>query len=113
MNTEAMNTLKQIREGINALQIELNDQTLTRNERSLLGDALINLNELEDIVINTMLQEMVDKINSSNNQLKKLITDMQASTVRIAKFSNKIKSVSDTVGVLAHITKKALSVGIL
>ena len=113
MNTEAMNTLKQVREGINALQIELNDQTLPRNEKSLLGDALINLNKLEDIIINTMLQDMVEKINSSNNQLKKLITEMQASTDRIAKFSNKIKSVSDTVGVLAHITKKALSVGIL
>ena len=113
MNTEAMNTLKQIREGINALQIELNDQTITRNERSLLGDALINLNELEDIIINTMLQEMVDKINSSNDELKQLITDMEASTDRIAKFSNTIKKISDTVGVLAHITAKALSVGIL
>ena len=113
MNTEAMNTLKIVREGINALQIELNDDTLKMSERKLLADTLINLNRTEDIIINNLLQAMVDKINSSNEQLKKLIDDMKASTERIAEFSNVIKKISDAVGVLAEITAKALSAGIL
>ncbi|MBC7890196.1 MAG: hypothetical protein H7Z13_20160 [Ferruginibacter sp.] len=113
MNTESMNALKQVREVINTVQIELNDPSLTKAEKSLLADALINLNKLEDVIINNFLQEMVDKINSSNGDLKKLIADMEASTVRIAQFSNTIKKISDTVGVLAEITAKAMSAGIL
>ena len=70
MNTEAINTLKQVREGINAIQIQLSDSTLTKKEKSLLGDVLLNLNDLEDIIINNILQDMVDKINSSNALLK-------------------------------------------
>ena len=113
MNTEAINTLKQVREGINAIQIQLSDSTLTKKEKSLLGDVLLNLNDLEDIIINNILQDMVDKINSSNALLKKLISDMKASSDKIAKFSNSIKKISDTVGVLSHITAKAMSAGIL
>lgn len=113
MNTEAMNTLKQVREGINAIQIQLTDSTLTKKEKSLLGDVLLNLNDLEDIIINNILQDMVDKINSSNALLKKLISDMKRSSDKISKLSNTIKRISDTVGVLAHITAKAMSVGIL
>ena len=40
MNTEAMNTLKQVREGINAIQIQLSDSTLTKKEKSLLNYSL-------------------------------------------------------------------------
>ena len=113
MNTEAINTLKHVREGINAIQIEMNDETLKVNEKRLLAETLINLNRIEDIIINNALQDMVDKINSSNNQLKLLIVNMKASTERIARFSNIIKKISDTVGVLAEITSKAMSAGIL
>lgn len=113
MNTESMNTLKQVREAVNIFQIELNDPTYTKDERNFLGSILISLNQAEDIIINTMLMEMVDLINSTNNDLKKLIADMEKSSVRIAQFSDTVKKVSNVIGVLAEITAKAISVGIL
>ena len=113
MNTEAMNTLKQVREAVNIFQIELNDPTYTDDERNFLGSVLISLNRAEDIIINTMLMEMVDLINSTNNDLKLLIRDMEKSSVRIARFSDTVKKVSNVIGVLAEITAKAISVGIL
>lgn len=113
MNTEAMNTLRQVRATIKSVQIQLADRTLTTSERNLLEISLLNLNDLDDTIVNTVLQEMIDKINTSNDQLKQLIVQMQASTERIARFSNTIKAISDTVGVLATIMTKALGAGIL
>ena len=113
MNTEALNTLKQIREGINVLQTELNDPTLTPQEKGLLADTIINLNRMDDIIINNILHDLITKINSSNAELKNLISRMEASSEKIAQFSNTIKRISDAVGVLAEITAKAISVGIL
>ncbi len=98
---------------INTLQIEISDPTYTRDEKILIGNVLVNLNKLEDIVINSILQEMVDKINSANTELKQLISDMEASTERIAQFSKTVGKISNVVGVLADITSKAMSVGIL
>ena len=113
MNTEALNTIKQIREGINLLQIELNDPALTLQEKGLLADAVINLNRMDDIIINNILHDMIDKINSSNAELIALISRMEAASEKIAQFSETIKKISKTVGVLAEITAKAISVGIL
>lgn len=113
MNTEAMNALKQVREGINVLQIELNEEMLSSDERSLLAEALVDLEELEDSIINNVLADMVEKINASNSQLKALITEMKGSTERIARLGNIIKKVSDAAGVLAEITSKAISAGLL
>lgn len=113
MNTEIINTLKKVREAINVTQIELNDPTLSSDEKSLLAKTIINLNKTEDIIINKVLQEMVDKINSTNDELKQLIEEMKTSTQKIAQFSNTIKKISDVLGVLIEITTKAMSAGIL
>ena len=113
MNTEALNTLRQVRGTIRLVQLKLVDNTLLQNERDLLETSLQNLNDLDDIIVNNVLQEMIDKINASNDQLKQLIVKMQASTEKIARFSNTIKTISDTVGTLATIMSKALGAGIL
>lgn len=113
MNTEALNTLKQVREGINAVQIALNDPALDPDEKKVLGKVAINLNRQEDILINNILQAMVDKINACNGELKRLITEMEAASERLARFSDTVKKISDVLGTLAEITAKAMTAGIL
>jgi hypothetical protein len=113
MNTEAFNALKQVREVANELQMMLNDTSLTRDERFLLEQVLSNLYELEDIIIELTLQAMVDKINESNESLKKLIADMKHESDNIAKFAATVQKVSDVVGVLAQITEKAIDAGLV
>jgi hypothetical protein len=113
MNTEALNTLKQIREVINDLQKQLNDASNTNEEKRMLELALSNLYDQENIILNNSLQAMVDKINCSNDELKKLIAVMKNSTEKLAKLSNTIKRISDVVGTLAEITTKAIKAGII
>lgn len=113
MNTETLNTLKQVREGINETQKALNDATLTQEEAVLLSAVLLNLYKQEDILINNVLQAMVDKVNAGNEELKQLITDMDCASERLARFGNTIKRISNTLGTLAQITAKAISAGIL
>ncbi len=113
MNTEALNTLRQVRATSKLVALQLSDTTLKNGERALLEIALQNLNDIDDTIINEVLQDMIDKLNSSNQQLKQLIIQMQASTQKIAQFSNTIKAISDTVGVLATIMSKAMGAGIL
>lgn len=113
MNTETLNTLKQVREGINATQQALNDPTLTHDEKMILGGVLLNLSKQEDILINNTLQAMVDKINASNEELTSLIAEMESATERLAQFSNTIKKISNVVATLSEITTKAISAGIL
>lgn len=113
MNTEAMNTLRQVRATIKIVQLQLADVSLQKNERDLLEIALQNLNDMDDIIVNNVLQEMIDKINVANDQLKDLIVKMKASTDKIARFSNAIKTISDTVGVLTTIMSQAMKAGIL
>jgi hypothetical protein len=113
MNTEAFNALKQVREVANELQMMLNDTSLTLDERFLLEQVLSNLYELEDIIIELTLQAMVDKINESNESLKKLIADMKHESDNIAKFAATVQKVSDVVGVFAQITEKAIDAGLV
>lgn len=113
MNTETLNTLKQVRDGINTTQQALTDPTLTHDEKMILGSVLLNLSKQEDILINNALQAMVDKINASNDELTVLITEMENASERLAQFSNTIKKISKVVATLTEITTKAISAGIL
>ncbi len=113
MNTETLNTLKQVREGINMVQQELSDPALTHNEKMLLGSVLLNLNKQEDILINNTLQAMADKVNAANAELEAMLVEMEAASVRIAAFSERVKKISGVLGTLAEITTKAISAGIL
>jgi predicted nuclease with TOPRIM domain len=113
MNTETLNALKEVREGLNTLQQALTQPGLAHDEKELLSTVLLNLKEQEDILINNILQDMVDKINASNDELQQLIAEMEAAGERLARFSDMVKKISDKVGMLAHITTKALSAGLL
>ncbi|HYF32073.1 MAG TPA: hypothetical protein VD993_13210 [Chitinophagaceae bacterium] len=113
MNTESINTLKIIRETLNEVQIKLNDDTLTNKERGMLEGTINRLLEMENIIIVDELQAMVDKLNSSNDELKALIAKMEESVQRLGEIAATIKRVSDIVGTLVDITTKAMSAGIL
>lgn len=113
MNTEALNTLKQVRAAAKNVTLQLTDNSLKKDERNLLEATLIQLNDIDDTIVNEVLQNMIDKINSSNTQLKQLIIKMKASSDKIAQFSKTIKAVSDTVGLLASLMKMAIAGGIL
>lgn len=113
MNTEALNTLKQVRVAVKNVTLQLTDNSLKKAERNLLEATLIQLNDIDDTIVNEVLQNMIDKINSSNTQLKQLIIKMKASSDKIAQFSKTIKAVSDTVGLLASLMKMAIAGGIL
>jgi hypothetical protein len=113
MNTEAMNTLKQIRDAMGQIQIELKDPSMTDPEKKLLSVTLDNLIDQEDAIINTSLQTMVDKLNASNTDLQALIDQMREASARISAFSAKIGKIMDVTGTLAQITAKALSAGLL
>jgi hypothetical protein len=112
MNTEAINTLKQIREVKTELQVLLNDETLKKGERRLIEQVLSKLMEIEDTIILETLQAMVDKINASNAELQNLITQMEQASQKIAKFGNTVKKLSAVIGILGEITSKAIKAGI-
>jgi hypothetical protein len=112
MNTEAINTLKLIREVKTDLQVLLNEESLKKNERKLIEQVLSNLMEIEDTIILETMQAMVDKINACNADLQKLVSDMEKASKKIAEFSNMVKKVSDVIGILGEITEKAIKAGI-
>jgi phage-related minor tail protein len=112
MNTEAINTLKLIREVKTDLQVFLNEESLKKNERKLLEQVLSNLMEIEDTIILETMQAMVDKINASNADLQKLISQMEEASEKIAEFSNTVKKVSEVISILGEITEKAIKAGI-
>jgi hypothetical protein len=113
MNTEAMNALKQIRDAIGQIQMQMKDPSLTAPEKKLLGDTLDNLMDQQDTIFNTSLQTLVDKLNTSNTDLQTLITQMQQASAKISAFSATIKKIMNVTGVLAEITTKALSAGLI
>src|SRR4051812_30086960 len=112
MNTEAIKTLKQVREVISQMQLLLNDKSLNEDERRLTEQIISNLLEVEDVIIMETLQAMVDKLNVSNTKLQELNCQMEESTIKMAKLSETVKKVSDVIGVLAEITAKAITAGI-
>lgn len=113
MNTESINTLKLIREAINEVQKALNDPELTTSQRKNLERVLIRLFEMDEIIINDSLQGMIDKLNSSNEDLKILIGEMDASVAKLAQLAARISRISTVVGTLTDIVGKAMAVGIL
>jgi hypothetical protein len=113
MNTEAMNALKQIRDTMGQIQVQIRDPSLTTPEKNLLADTLDNLMDQEDAIFNTTLQALVDKLNASNTDLQALITQMQQASAKIAAFSATIKKIMNVTSVLAEITTKALSAGLI
>jgi hypothetical protein len=113
MNTESINTIKMIRENIDLVQKEMNVPGTTRAEKKLLGNVLIELNNADNIIINETMMKMVNQLNTSNAELINLVASMEKSGAKIAKLSKSIGKISKVIGVLADITAKAISVGIL
>jgi hypothetical protein len=113
MNTEAINTIKQIRESVGQIQVQLNDPTYKAADKQLLQEALSNLLDQEDVIINNSLQAMVDKLNASNTDLQSIIADMKKASAKIAAFADTLKKVSVVIGVLAEITTKAITAGLV
>ncbi len=113
MNTETLNALKSVREAKTMVLNKLTDKAISKNEKQILGDVLISLEDDENILINNTLQDMVDKINASNDALKKLIAQMDKVSQHISDISTAIKKVSNILSVFTEITGKALSAGLL
>ncbi len=113
MNTESINTLKLIREAIGEVEQELGNPDLDKTDKKLLTKVFFELSKAESIIINETLMQMVKELNANNKKLEKMITDMEASSAKIAKLSRTIKKVSKVIGVLADITGKAITAGIL
>ena len=113
MNTETLNALTQVREGRTMVLNKLTDITISHDEKQILGDVLLNLQQQEDILINSVLKDMVDKINTSNAALQILIQQMDKASQNIADVSNAIKKISNVLSTLTEITASALSAGLL
>ena len=113
MNTETLNALKQVKVLIGQLQDALKDTTLTPQERSLIRQAINDQMDLQDTLIEESMQAMVDKINAANADLETLTAKMEQTSEKLGKLAATIKKVSDVVGVLAEITAKAMSAGLL
>ena len=113
MNTESLNALKQVREGKTMVLSKLSDTTISKEEKQIAGEVLIQLQELEDTLINFTLQEMVDKINASNAALQNLLQEMDNASQNISALSNTIKKISNVLSTLTEITTKAISAGLL
>ena len=113
MTTETLNALKQVREAKTMVLAKLTDITISQEEKQILGDVLINLQDQENTLINFTLQDMVDKINASNAALKNLIQQMDNASQNISAISNTIKKISNVLSTLTEITTKALSAGLL
>jgi hypothetical protein len=92
---------------------KLSDTTLSHEEKRIMGDILLNLQEHENVLINFTLQDMVDKINESNIALKSLITQMENASHNISSISNTIKKISGVLSTLTEITTKAMGAGLL
>lgn len=113
MNTEALSTMKQIRDAVGQIQVQLNDPTYKAADKQLLQEALSNLLDQEDVIINNSLQAMVDKLNAGNADFQSTISDMKKASAKISAFADTLKKVSDVIGVLTEITTKAISAGLL
>lgn len=113
MNTETLNTLKQVNLQIQQLQDQGDDPTLTAAEASAIGSALVQLESMQDTLIHQALQNMIDQLNTANAQLQGVLNQMQATSVRLANLAGDIKKVSNLIGALVDVTSKALSAGLL
>lgn len=113
MTTETLSALNEVREAKTMVLEKLTDTTISQDEKQILGAVLINLQEQEDILINFVLQDMVDKINSSNAALQNLIEQMDSTSQKLAAISNTIKKVSNILSTLTDITTKAIGSGLL
>lgn len=113
MTTETLNALKSVRDAKTAVITKLTDPSISPGEKKVLGSVLITLQDEEDILINCTLQDMVDKINTSNASMQILIKQMDKVSQHISDISNIVKKVSNMLSVLTEITTRAISVGLL
>ena len=113
MTSVTLNALKQVREAKMMVLDKLTDNTISQEEKRILGDVLINLQDQENTLINFTLQDMIDKINASNAALKNLIQQMENASQKISAISDTIKKISHVLSTLTEITTKAISAGLI
>ena len=113
MNTETLNALKQVREAKTAILSKLAGNSISQEEKKIVGEALINLQDQENILINFTLLAMVNKINASNADLENIIQQMDHASQKLTAISNTVKKISNVLSTLTEITTKALSAGLL
>ncbi len=112
MNTAVLNALKQVREAKMMVLESLTDNAIGTDEKEILGEILINLQEQENALINFTLQQMVDKINASNAALKSLIQQMDDVSKNLSGISKTIKKISGVLSTLTEIVSKAIDAGL-
>jgi flagellar hook-basal body complex protein FliE len=113
MNTAVLNALRQVRDAKTNVLTRLSDHSLSQDEKKVLGEILLNLQEQENTLINLTLQDMIDKINASNADLQTLIQQMDQTSTKLSDISDTIKKVSGVLSTLTDIINKALGAGLL
>ena len=113
MNTETLNALKLISNAKSQVISELTDAALPQEEKQILGNILVNLQDHENTLINFTLQDMIDKIDAANADLQDLIGQMNDASQNISAISDAINKISCMLSTLTEITGKALSAGLL
>jgi hypothetical protein len=113
MNTEKINTVKQAREALNAVNISIPDYGIGSIERTKLEDASIELETIIWKIINDDIVVVSSELRISVARLKDISNDLKATNNKLNDISQRIEKVSQVVAALVDIVSIAVSAGII
>ncbi len=113
MNTEKINTYKQVVEALKVVNSFRTYDNVDSPERAVLDEMALVLEALSWEIISDDISKVLDSMTLKLTDLKRLNKKINDSYVHLKSVSNNIAKVTEVVGVLVEIITKAISAGIL
>jgi hypothetical protein len=110
MKTE---TLEQVNKAFEIVENARADKDLTDAERLDLQKASVKLKKLESTIIEQKSNELVASLTKDSKELSELADEIIKSASKLADVANAIKKAAGVVEVLASVTAKAVSSGLI
>jgi hypothetical protein len=113
MNTEKLETLKQIHIAIEALDKARGDKTLSPEQRADLESASVKLWNLEQAIIRKTGDELISVLKSDSDALNELARQIRESALSLREIAGAVENAAKFVKMLVNILVAAGAIGLI
>ncbi|MBE9511366.1 MAG: hypothetical protein IMY71_10840 [Bacteroidetes bacterium] len=113
MNTEKLNSIKEIRKVLNEVNTEIPAQQIGSTERDKLEQSAVELESLIWKIVNEDIKQITNDLNVSKALLQDIANELKSANTKLVEIGNKIEKASQIIGALVDIVVRAASAGLI
>ncbi|WP_445914505.1 hypothetical protein [Yeosuana sp.] len=113
MNTEKLNTIKEIRKVLNEVNPKIPTYAIGSDEREKLEQSAVELESLIWKLVNEDIKQTINELNVSKARLQDIATELKNVNAELKEIGDKVEKASQILGALVNIVLTASSAGLI